>query len=201
MKKRSIWERALGLYGRSVLSTVLGIFMWVSVSIITTAVMPDGSTLTFVSNLAMNMVALIIQGFLFGTIVLSYAWQLGDKDGAQDMFKNRVGDAHFGLKMALVAVIPSLTAYALLLADRAFGLFASYSLLYRVFNGALYPIIVWTLGFTLDRPLADVSWVGVILSVLPTLITVALAWVGYFVGYKQIPLMKKLMYKNKDLRR
>ena len=201
MKKRNIWERALGLYGRLVLSTVLGIFMWISVSIITTALMPDGTTLTLWNNLAMNVIALIIQGFLFGTIVLSYAWQLGDKDGAKDMFKNRVGDAHFGLKMSLVAAIPSLTAWALLLADRAFALFQSYSLLYRVFNGALYPIIVWTMGFTLGKPLSTVPWVGVILSILPTLITVAIAWVGYWVGYKQIPLMKKIMYKNKDLRK
>lgn len=193
--KKKLLERALGLYGRCILSTVLGIFMWLSVAIIVTVLIPDGEKLSFAGNLAMNIIALIIQGFLFSTIVCSEAWRRGDKDGAEAMFKNKHGDAHFGLKVALVATIPSWIAYAVLIAEKIIGFWPPYLMLYRVFNGSLYPLMVWTLGFNWQRPLSAVPWTGVILSVLPILITIVLAWASYYLGYKQVPLMKRLMYK------
>ena len=193
--KKKLFECALGLYGRCILSTVLGIFMWLSVAVLVTVLIPDGETLSFAGNLAMNIIALIIQGFLFSTIVCSEAWRRGDKDGAEALFKNKHGDAHFGLKVALVATIPSWIAYAVLIAEKLIGFWPPYLMLYRVFNGSLYPLMVWTLGFNWQRPLTDVPWAGVILSALPILITIVLAWVSYYLGYKQVPLMKRIMYK------
>lgn len=199
--KKELFDRSMALYGRCVLGTVLGIFMWISVAIITTVMIPDNEKLTFAGNLAMNIIALIIQCFLFGTIVCSESWRHGDKDGAQDMFKKRSGDPHFGLKVALIATIPSWIAYFLLIADKLFGLWEPYLSVYRLLNGALYPLMVWTLGFNWQRPLIEVPWVGVILSALPIVVVLVLAWISYYLGYKQVPLMKKLMYTNKRGRR
>ncbi len=195
-KQKILFKRALGLYGRCVLSTVLGFFMWISIGIIATALIPDGETISLAGNLMMNIIALAIQGFLFGTIVCSESWRHGDRDGAQDMFKNRKGDAHFGLKVALVSTIPSWIMYLLLIADKLVGLWSGMLSAYRLGNGALYPIMVWTLGNDLKRTIAEVAWSGVLLSALPILITLGIAWVGYYLGYKQVAVMKKLMYKK-----
>ena len=195
-KQKVLFKRALGMYGRCVLSTVLGFFMWISIGIIATALIPDGETISLAGNLMMNVIALVIQGFLFGTIVCSESWRHGDRDGAQDLFKNRQGDAHFGLKVALVSTSPSWIMYLLLIADKLVGLWSGMLSAYRLANGALYPLMVWTLGNDLKRTIAEVPWSGVLLSALPILITLGIAWAGYYLGYKQVAVMKKLMYKK-----
>lgn len=195
-RQKILLKRAAALYGRCVLSTVLGFFMWISIGIIATALIPDGEKISVAGNLAMNSIALIIQGFLFGTIICSESWRHGDRDGAKDLFKGRQGDPHFGLKVALVATVPSWIAYFLMLADKAFGLWSGMLSAYRLVNGSLYPLIVWTLGNDLKLTIAQVPWVGAILSVLPILITLAIAWVGYYLGYKQVAVMKRIMYKK-----
>ncbi len=190
-------KSALGLYGRSILSAVMGVFMWVSIGVIAMAMVPDGQVMTVPQNLTMNLIALAVQGFLFVVIVYSYAWRLGDKVGTQKLFQGESGDPHFGLKMALVAGVPSFAAYMLLIADKLFGLLDGYLMLYRVLNASLYPIMVWTLGMDWSRTTADVPWVGILLTVIPLVLMVVLSWVGYYLGYKQIAVGQRLMYGNK----
>ena len=202
MKKKSLWDRALGLYGRCVLGNILGFFMWVSISIVVFALLPkEQEKITFTANLIAGILTLLLQGFLFGSIVWSNLWTYGDRDGTKDMFKNQKSDPNHGLWVGLIATIPSWIAYFVLIADKLFGFWDKYTLVYRCCNGALYPLIEWTMKKSWQTPLAQIGWPGILLSALPIVITVVIAWVAYYIGYKQIPVMKNLMYKNPAVRK
>lgn len=200
-KSEELLSRALMLYGRLVLSTVLGLFMWISIGIIATAMIPKGEVISPAGEFVQNLASLIVAGFLYSTIVCSESWRRGDKDGAQVVFGGKKGDPLFGLKVASIAVIPSIVAYVLLIVDKAVGLWSGYLSAYRLVNGSLYAIMNWTLGKNLQATIGDVSWTGVILSGLPIVITLVLGGVSYYIGYKQVPLAKRLMYKGDDRRK
>ena len=198
--KNELLSRALMLYGRCVLSTVLGLFMWISIGIIASAMIPKGEVITSAGEFVQNFAALAVAGFLYSVIVCSESWRRGDKDGAQVVFGGKNGDPLFGLKVAAVSVIPSTIAYVLLLVDKAVGLWSGYLSAYRLMNGTLYSVMNWTLGKNLQATISDVSWIGVILSGLPIVITLVMGGLSYYIGYKQVPLAKRLMYKG-DARR
>lgn len=198
--KNELLSRALMLYGRCVLSTVLGLFMWISIGIIASAMIPKGEVITSAGEFVQNFAALVVAGFLYSVIVCSESWRRGDKDGAQVVFGGKKGDPLFGLKVAAVSVIPSTIAYVLLLVDKAVGLWSGYLSAYRLMNGTLYSVMNWTLGKNLQATIGDVSWIGVILSGLPIVITLVMGGLSYYIGYKQVPLAKRLMYKG-DARR
>lgn len=195
--KNELVKRALGLYGRCVLSSFLGAFMYCSVGIITSALTPSGEALSAVESFVMNLAALIIQGFLFLVIVYSESWRRGDKDGAQALFAGKEGSPHFGLKVALLASIPSWLSYVVLIAEKLFGFWKNYTALYRVGQLSLYPIIAWVMGTAWDVPAAGLAWWQILLSCIPTLLFLAVSWLGYFLGYKQIAVGQRLMYANK----
>lgn len=195
--KNELVKRALGLYGRCVLSSFLGAFMYCSVGVITVALTPTGEKLSAVGSFVMNMAALIIQGFLFLVIVYSESWRRGDKDGTQVTFAGKQGNSCFGLQVALLASVPSWLSYAVLIAEKLFGFWSSYTKVYRAGQLSLYPIIAWTLGTVWDVPAAGISWWGILLSCIPTLLFLAVSWLGYFLGYKQIAVGQRLMYANK----
>ncbi|MBP3435306.1 MAG: hypothetical protein J6K62_03125 [Clostridia bacterium] len=194
--KNDLLKRALRLYGRCVLSTVLGTFMYFSVGIITHAITPDTATLSPSASFLMHLVVLILQAFLSLTIIYAEMWKQGDKDGGPVMFGGAAGDPHLGLKVGLLSAVPAFVGYILIILEKLIGFWPAYMQLYRASNFALYPIIVWTLGERANVPAADCSWVGILLSVIPTVVIVLASWGFYYIGYRQFTFAQKLMYKN-----
>ncbi len=195
--KNDLIKRAAKLYGRCVLATVMGTFMYFSVGIIMLAISP-GSEATASESFLTNFLALIIQGFLCLTIVYAEMWKQGDKDGGPVMFGGAEGDPHLGLKVGLIAIIPSLLAFVVLLAEKFIGFWPQYVMVYRAANFALYPIIAWSMGTVWSVPASDISLVGIFLSLIPTLVILLVSWGSYYIGYRQFTFAQKLMYKNKS---
>ncbi len=193
-----LFSRASRLYGRCILTTVMGAFMYVSVGVITHALTQDSKTLSTGAAFVMNLVALIIQAFLFCAIIYAEVWTQGDKDGARVQFGGKAtGDPHLGLKQGLLASIPAFVSFVLLIVEKAVGFWPQYIMVYRAAHLALYPVLVWSIGTRWDVPAADISWVGIILTLIPILAMPLVAWVSYYIGYRQINIGKKLMYKKK----
>lgn len=195
--KNDLLKRALRLYGRCVLATVLGTFMYFSVGIIALAISP-GSEATAGESFLTNLVALIIQGFLCLTIVYAEMWKQGDKDGGPVMFGGAAGDPHLGLKVGLLSIVPMLVAFAVLVAEKLIGFWPQYIMVYRAANFALYPVIAWTMGTVWSVPAADISWPGIVLSLIPAVVIVLASWGSYYIGYRQFTFAQKLMYKNNN---
>lgn len=197
MKNNQLMKRAFRLYARTLLTSVLGAFMYLSIGVIAHALTPENKTLSGAGWFAMNAVALLVQGFLFSTVVYSESWRHGDKDGAQKIFNNKEGSPHFGLKVALVATIPAWISFIVLIAEKLFSFWPQYTMLYRVAHLSLYPIIVWSMGSMWNVPAGDISWGGILCSALPTVITVAMTWLAYNLGYRQISVGQRIMYADK----
>ncbi len=198
--KNDLLKRAVRLYGRCVLATVMGTFMYFSVGIIALAFSPRGSA-TAGESMVINVIALLLQCFLSFTMIYAEMWTQGDKDGGPVLFGGKRGDPHLGLKVALLSVVPALVGYALLIVEKLVGFWPQYIMLYRAANFTLYPIMVWTMGADWGVPAASVSWTGVLLSIIPTVIIVLVAWGSYYVGYRQFTFAQKLMYKNDKSKR
>ncbi len=192
--RNDLMKRALLLYGRCVLATVLGTFMYFSVGIIMTVISP-GATSTG-EMIITNVIALLIQGFLCLTIIYAEMWKQGDKDGGPVMFGGAEGDPHLGLKAGLLAAIPSLVGFVVLVVEKLVGFWPQYMMVYRAANFALYPIIALSMGTVWSVPASDISWLGIGLSLLPTAIIVLAAWGFYYIGYRQFTFAQKLMYKK-----
>lgn len=192
---KDLLKRALRLYGRCVLATVLGTFMYFSVGIITLAISP-GSEATAGESFLTNFMALIVQSFLTLTIIYAEMWKQGDRDGGPVMFGGAKGDPHLGLKVGLLSAVPALAAFAVLVAEKLIGFWPQYIMVYRAANFALYPIIAWTMGTVWTVPAADVPWTGVFLSLIPAVVIVVASWGSYYIGYRQFTFAQKLMYKN-----
>lgn len=192
--KQDLFKRALKLYGRCVLATVMGTFMYLSVGIIALAISP-GSEATAAESFLTNLIALIIQGFLTLTIIYAEMWKQGDKDGGPVMFGGAEGDPHLGLKAGLLAVVPTVVAFVGLVAEKLIGFWPQYAMFYRFSNFALYPVIAWTMGNG-DVPAAEVSWLGIVLSLIPAVVIVLTSWGSYYIGYRQFTFAQKLMYKS-----
>ncbi len=197
--KTTIFSRAVRLYGRSILTTVMGGFMYISVGIITHAVTPNinGQTLSAGAAFFMNLIALLIQAFLFGSIIYAETWEQGDKAGAEHLLNHVAGNPHFGLKLGLLADIPAMLSFVVLVAEKLFGFWPQYTMVYRAAHLALYPIVAWTMGTQWNVPAADISWGGIFGSLIVVFAMPAVAWLCYYLGYRQINLGRKAMYKNK----
>ena len=194
--KTDMVKRALRLYGRCVLSTVMGTFMYFSIGIITHAMTQDSKTLSAGASFIMHLVVLIVQAFLTFSIVYAEMWKQGDKDGGPVMFGGAEGDPWKGLKVGLLSAMPAFVGYLLIISEKLIGFWPSYMQFYRASNFALYPIIVWTLGERADVPASACSWTGILLSVIPAVVIVLVAAASYYIGYRQLTFGQKLMYKN-----
>ena len=60
-KAEELMSRALMLYGRCVLSTVLGLFMWISIGIIASAMIPDGEVISPAGEFVQNLTPLYVR--------------------------------------------------------------------------------------------------------------------------------------------
>lgn len=198
MMKKTVVQRALSLYGRLILASVMGVFMYLSVGVITTALTQNTQTLSAGASFAMNLVALVIQGFLTLSIVYAEMAHQGDKDSGPAMFGGVHGNPHTGLWVGLVASAPALLSWLVLIAEKLFGFWGAYAAVYRLGQLSLYPLVVWSLGAEVMVPAARIGWGGIVAAVIPTLIIVAAAWVSYYVSYRQLGIAKRLIYKKKS---
>ena len=197
MMKKTVVQRAVSLYGRLILASVMGVFMYLSVGVITTALTQGTQTLSAGASFAMNLAALLIQGFLTLSIVYAEMAQQGDKDSGPAMFQGVHSNPHIGLWVGLIASAPALLSWLVLIAEKLFGFWGTYAAVYRLGQLSLYPLVVWSLGAEVMVPAARIGWGGIFAAVIPTLVIVAAAWASYYVSYRQLGIAKRLLYKKK----
>ncbi len=179
-------KQAFKLYGNTVLAGVMGFFIYLSMGVIFSLLKTNG--------FVMNLVALAVQATLFGIIIYNKMWMLGGKNGNAAQFGHIKGDPLRGLKISLLAAIPSAISFLALIADKLFGFWKGMTTAYRICHTALYPIVVWSLGSQITRTTADVSWVGIVCAGIPILFMPAVATVAYYLGYRRIVLREKILF-------
>lgn len=197
MNKENL-KAALKLYGLSVLATVFNVLIYVSF-VALTGIFADKETGVDPALLtAANVVTLIFQLLLFANILYSCAWQYGNKDLNAVKFNRMPEDKLRGLKIGLIASIPAFASFVLLVAEKLFGFWSGYTALYRLGHLGFYPAVIWSLGTDLSVTVAGIGWGGVLLAGLPILVLPLVAFIGYRIGYADILLAEKLVYKSQN---
>lgn len=200
MDKNS-FKLAAKLYGQSVFASVLSIIIYISVTMLTYMAADDEGIIPGWATTTGNVIALLLQGTLLCSFVYTDLWRQGDKDANAVHFGRIAYDKWKGLKVGLVASIPSFLTYVVLVAEKLFGFWQPYAGLYRIFHLTFYPIIVWAFGSNVTVGTAGIGWGGIALALIPVLVTPIVAVIGYGLGYRQIIVSEKLIYKDKKKKR
>ena len=192
------WMNAVTkIYLRTVLCSVLGAVVYISF-VMLTGVFADGEgNLSPTVSLIFDIVSLVFQLILFVSFTHAAAWDIGNRHRNAVQFGHMAEDRLFGLKAGLLASIPALVSYLLLIVDKAVGLWAGYAALYRLGHLALYPIVAWCFGVSVQTTTADIGWTGILLAGLPLLVTPIVCAVSYRLGLADIVLSDRLVYKKK----
>lgn len=128
-------------------------------------------------------------------IVFPYTtlWSKGDRDKNNVNFGHMPEDKLRGLKVGLMASIPSLLAYIGLIVSK-FAAVEWYWVIYKYVNMAFFPMLtVFGGGAALT---SELSIGALALTFLPMLVVPLVCYGGYMLGYKQISVSEKFIYVN-----
>lgn len=142
---------------------------------------------------ATNWVAQILMGILFVAFPYSNLWYLGDHDRNAVQFGHADEDVWRGVKVGLLANLPALAAWVLLIISRAAAVWPQYIVLYRWMNVCFWPYFNHFIPGSVVQT-AHVSWGG-IFALIPLLLVLPLTTgLGYWLGYKEYSVRDHLVY-------
>lgn len=190
-------KQALRLYGRTVLAGVMGVFIYLSVGILVSVVVPRGEALSGGASFLMNFIALLLQGGTYFLLVYAGLWSLGDKESNAVQFGHMQATATRGFQIGLLAAVPSILSFVVLVADKLFSFWDKCAAAYRLCHVALYPVIVWSMGANAAVKTADLSWLQILCAGIPVLFLPLAAGLSYYLGFKQIVASDRLLFVNK----
>ena len=133
---------------------------------------------------------LILCAFIYPDI-----WHNGTNDSNLVKFKHKSEDKFKGLKIGAIAAIPSYLILIFLVIARLGALPNFPMVLYKFLNSSVYSFIEVILGGTVTVSNLAV-WRFILLFLLPLIIP-AIAGISYILGYKNISVGEKLVYKKK----
>ena len=145
-------------------------------------------------------VYVVISQTLCGILLISFAGSSTYKQGFKDSNLVRIGhiklDKLKGFKIGLVAVIPFLVLYALFVAC-GLGLAPTLRVtLYGYLNSFVSPIIYLISGSSNDIAVSDLNALQYVLIFLVQFIVPVICGVAYMIGFKEINLTEKIVYKK-----
>ncbi len=171
---KPFYRRVLTLFGRSVLGSFLGAIFVVIIGMALNS--------TFLKVVAQSISIIMFVGIIYAT-----AWNEGDKD------KNLVGfgrikeDKLKGVKLGAIVMIPYMLSGVLLVLG-LLGITTDLQAIYRIIH---FQILV-ILNELMEA--AKSSWNGLIFGTLYYLSVPIASGVGYYLGYKRIAVLNKIMY-------
>ena len=131
---------------------------------------------------------MILIAFIYPNI-----WHIGTSDSNLVRFKHKSEDKLKGVKIGLVAVIP-FYLFLIFIAAAKFVMPAFPMVLYKFLNSSFYSFIDVLCGASTAGSLA--VWRLALLFVIPLIIP-AVSGAAYLLGYKNISLGEKFIYKKK----
>ncbi len=155
----------------------------------------ERSLLTDGQNITAQMVSQVFSLFIIGAMIYQRIWSIGTSDNNKVKFNRMKEDKLRGLKIGCMAAIPSFMVYLLLILARfgiaSEGLFA----VYRLLNVHIFGYM--NLLFGVGVKVVEIPVFKIVLAAVPLLILPVICTVAYFLGYKDISVSEKIIYKNK----
>ncbi|HCA30971.1 MAG TPA: hypothetical protein DEP23_16150 [Ruminococcaceae bacterium] len=150
------------------------------------------------ASLALDTISQLFMLILLVTLVYSKLWERGDKDNNSVNFGRMQEDKLRGLKVGLMAAIPSFVFYILLFFCKLGLISDKYMFIYRFLNISFMPIISNLTGRSSTT--ADASWLSILAILLTVAVVPLVCYIAYLLGYKEISLGEKFIYVNPNKR-
>ena len=185
------------LFLKTVVINLMCFFVVLSFSVITTMLF-KGAVGSKLSNSGMACFLIVSQIFAFCFtcgFIYPELWHRGTKDSNLVKFKHKREDKLKGFKIGVASTVPNYL-FLIFLVVAKLGLFPKFPLaLYKILNSSVYSFIEVIIGSAVA--VSELSaWRLALLFILP-LIFPAIAGVSYILGYKNISLSDKFIYKKK----
>ena len=142
----------------------------------------------------LNVLSEVIMLIMLAIFIFTPVQEKGQRDLTQVKYRKGKEDKLCGLKIGLLAGIPAFAAYLLLIVAKLTGLMPWYLLAYRYINICFLPIINAVAGTAVAS--ADISWLALLVFLLLQAYIPLVCHVAYTIGYKQIDVTGKLVYKK-----
>ncbi|MBR6790281.1 MAG: hypothetical protein IKM31_05365 [Oscillospiraceae bacterium] len=167
------------------------------------------------SMMTQNRVALLVIGLVCviftGIVIYANTWAYGDRDANFVQFGRTKRDVFKGLKVGLIAIIPSLLMNIPVALSKLEIIPFDFMPCYRVLMAPLWPLINFIHPYgAVPHPAVEatelteamaateaITWGQLGIMALLPLIFVGFCWAGYELGYHRISLGFKLMYEDK----
>lgn len=150
------------------------------------------STLSGSGNVTFLVVTQLFNTLLTISFVYPNLWQLGAKDSNLVRFKHKVEDKFKGLKIGLLGSVPAFLMWIAFVVCK-YAVPHLPSALYRFLNSSSYSFIY---AICKDSTVGELSVLKLILLLLPLMIIPLTAFGAYLLGYKDISLGERFIYKK-----
>lgn len=181
------------------------------------------SLLCLSQSLPIQIISSLFCVVIYWGVINKPAWKLGNDDHNRVKFGHKEEDLFRGFKVGLLVGLPFLIM-ALLLILSKLGYFPDFYMFYKVVNGQFLPITNFLDGTYMSQfceiqfgydpyvglqhivpqiasTVSSVSWWQMIGICALTLVTPLFYGIGYIIGYKDIVLVDRIIYKNGKKRR
>ena len=141
-----------------------------------------------------NVILQIFMAAIFMILIYNKIGAIGKRDGDDFRFNSKPFDKNKGLKIGLIAAVPSVIAYLALVVSKLI----SYNVffLYKIINICFRPIIDLFCGNVTD--INEVSLPSILAMIIIVAILPAVCAATYKIGFNDEVIIKKLMYKNRS---
>lgn len=132
----------------------------------------------------------MITGILYGSM-----WDIGNKDISAVKFARTTENKLRGLYIGMIACIPSLAVYILLVLSYAQVFSPKFLSTYRLLNSHFHGIISWVYGGA--EIATQLNFGQLLLLFALVLYLPLLSCIAYYLGYKDVKLVEKAVFKKK----
>ena len=157
-------------------------------------IVSDYSKLSKGTEISQNVITQVFMAVIFSILIYNKIGALGKRDGDDFRFNGKPIDKNRGLKIGLVAAIPSFILYLVLVISKlvSYDLFA----MYKFLNITFRPIIDLIAGSAIY--IHELSFFVILAMIIIVLILPAICAAEYRVGFNDEAILNKLLYKNKN---
>lgn len=143
---------------------------------------------------------------VFTLMIYTVAWGFGDHRRNEVTFGRAKRNRLEGAKLGLYSSVFSLLAYLLMLISKLGADFGFSMSVFGLVNASFLPLLnafvynehgTYGLTAVLGNTSDDLSWTGLIIMLLPILYKILVCYCAYELGYRNISIKEKIIYKSK----
>lgn len=187
MKERSNFKIAISWFGSHILGVVVGLLI-------------SFSFVSLIDYLQIYAIIGVLAIFAYMAVSGGGPWKLGQDDLNKVKFKRKEEDLFRGFKIGLIECIPMILLSIALILSKV-QILPNFYVIYKILNGHILILINFidgTFSGIKTAYLSEVSWFSIIIVCILSLFPMVVSGVNYILGYKDIIIMDKLMYKNRQ---